>query len=415
MSDCPGYLSITISDRIEREELFKYDTLVPCPPVFNFTFFIPTLSLKQSKTYDVELNDAKSVYRVFLTYFWSETTAPGYYSDRSIYALVDSHLNQEIEMYVTLSIFFIALFISVVLTSVYISMLASQRGAVGLGLRAVVPNTDVYMDLKLSDEKSLHEAALDENTSKHSSLDSCRKSQGNIRRSLLVIYVTFKVVYSLAFTFTSALTLVTFSLGVDNDTLTALEDTQGRYTLLISDMQRGRLDGPERYFEAEMERRFSLESGMSTACNRYIDDVKRSILTDIERDGNPDSLSSFIRGDQSMLFILTAAVNRTLGQYRERLAAFRRKYNTDVERRIGRIITQYRSFARQIYWNDWFFYAQGLFNDTDQEWTSRNVVHSDVWDELDDRLLGPDIDFSYFLRVKQMHDVQLWQAEYQQR
>ena len=68
MSDCPGYVKVTIYDRDTLEELFRYDILVTCPTSFNVTFLLPNWGLKLDKTFDVEFNDTKSVHRVFLTY-----------------------------------------------------------------------------------------------------------------------------------------------------------------------------------------------------------------------------------------------------------------------------------------------------------------------------------------------------------
>ena len=38
MSGCPAYLGVVINNRIELDELFRYDTLILCPAEFNLTF-----------------------------------------------------------------------------------------------------------------------------------------------------------------------------------------------------------------------------------------------------------------------------------------------------------------------------------------------------------------------------------------
>ena len=67
MTGCPGYLNVVINDRDEREELFRYDTIISCPPIFNITFYIPNKQMKMDKSFDLLLDDAKQQYRMFLT------------------------------------------------------------------------------------------------------------------------------------------------------------------------------------------------------------------------------------------------------------------------------------------------------------------------------------------------------------
>ena len=38
MSACPAYLGVVINNRLELDELFRYDLLILCPADFNLTF-----------------------------------------------------------------------------------------------------------------------------------------------------------------------------------------------------------------------------------------------------------------------------------------------------------------------------------------------------------------------------------------
>ena len=38
MSSCPAYLGVVINNRLELDELFRYDLLILCPTEFNLTF-----------------------------------------------------------------------------------------------------------------------------------------------------------------------------------------------------------------------------------------------------------------------------------------------------------------------------------------------------------------------------------------
>jgi hypothetical protein len=43
MSGCPAYLGVVINNRLELDELFRYDTLILCPAEFNLTFKVRSL------------------------------------------------------------------------------------------------------------------------------------------------------------------------------------------------------------------------------------------------------------------------------------------------------------------------------------------------------------------------------------
>ncbi len=48
LSDCPGYVGIVINNRMDLEELFRYDALIFCPAVFNITFKVTPPSVTSS-------------------------------------------------------------------------------------------------------------------------------------------------------------------------------------------------------------------------------------------------------------------------------------------------------------------------------------------------------------------------------
>jgi len=43
MSGCPAYLGVVINNRLELDELFRYDLLILCPTDFNLTFKVTTI------------------------------------------------------------------------------------------------------------------------------------------------------------------------------------------------------------------------------------------------------------------------------------------------------------------------------------------------------------------------------------
>jgi len=73
MSNCPAYLSVTITDLVLYDELFCYDMLILCPSTFNVSFRFPN-ALAQStqnsmtSSFDVHLSDASRSHHVYLTH-----------------------------------------------------------------------------------------------------------------------------------------------------------------------------------------------------------------------------------------------------------------------------------------------------------------------------------------------------------
>lgn len=76
MSGCPAYLGVTINDRLEAEQLFRYDILIVCPAEFNLTFKVPNWGQQSHKTYDVTFRDPSKTYSVFVTYFSGDRHLP---------------------------------------------------------------------------------------------------------------------------------------------------------------------------------------------------------------------------------------------------------------------------------------------------------------------------------------------------
>jgi len=50
MSGCPAYLGVVINNRLELDELFRYDLLILCPSDFNLTFKVNTTALYYQPT-----------------------------------------------------------------------------------------------------------------------------------------------------------------------------------------------------------------------------------------------------------------------------------------------------------------------------------------------------------------------------
>ena len=72
MSDCPSYLGVSVMDRLEDEELFRYDFLIFCPSSFNATVKIPNKGLRHLRSFEVRLADARKTTNVFLTHMIRE-------------------------------------------------------------------------------------------------------------------------------------------------------------------------------------------------------------------------------------------------------------------------------------------------------------------------------------------------------
>lgn len=83
MTGCPSYVSITVINHVDAEELFRYDALVLCPPSFNITLRVPNSAHSllsspssadyygggdETTTFEVRLSDPSQTYSVYLTH-----------------------------------------------------------------------------------------------------------------------------------------------------------------------------------------------------------------------------------------------------------------------------------------------------------------------------------------------------------
>jgi hypothetical protein len=76
LSDCPGYLSVTINDNTDKEELFLHDVFVTCPPRFSLAYKVPS-KVKVNKTFTAILHDGKHTHHIHLTSFVRTASGAG--------------------------------------------------------------------------------------------------------------------------------------------------------------------------------------------------------------------------------------------------------------------------------------------------------------------------------------------------
>jgi len=77
LSECPGYVGLTVNSREDAELLLSYDLLVLCPPLFNITLNLPNRHQQTDKTFDLQLTDAQRTHRVFVTHLTFDPIAHG--------------------------------------------------------------------------------------------------------------------------------------------------------------------------------------------------------------------------------------------------------------------------------------------------------------------------------------------------
>jgi len=79
VKNCPGYISLVVNDWLSSDELVRSDAVISCPPQFNITVVLPIQQRYRSassQTFEVILDDAKTMYALMLVYSSTTTKAP---------------------------------------------------------------------------------------------------------------------------------------------------------------------------------------------------------------------------------------------------------------------------------------------------------------------------------------------------
>lgn len=391
MTDCPGYLSVIINDYLEREELFNYDLVIPCPMDFKVMFSVPTWGVKQDKTFEVVLFDSKKTFRIFLTHFWREVTTVAQNGSNHRVMAVEREGKSVTTTMVLLAAFLVLGASSIVKVSVEAARNSGQ-------ISVPTHYTICFSSTKHIDKKAGE--AAHEPSKPRSCPVSCP------RRIHLFCYLVFKLAYSLLFTFTTFTCVLRLCLPHCSDSLALLLNCKDLYSdqpLLMSVVA-------EDHYRTEVSRLAGITQASRRACDTYVEELVEAILARMHGLGMNDFLSGLLSGRTSFAAVFSAALNQTLSAYHEGLLGLFQEYQRSAEMHFQPAMKHYQKTLEVLYTSAWFTYPQALFNVSSQRlvpnYTSENSGRGfAATDRLQER-----VRFAEFLGVSLMQTAQQWQT-----
>ena len=296
MTDCPGYLGVTVNDRTENEETFRYDLLVSNHPAFNLTFSVPNWGMtRNDKTFEIVFDDAKSEFRTFLTSPVVAAVPKNPSADRATTTTttMTNVLNvseaQHLDRVFHWLTFFVVVFASIVYSVLRISLKLVRRSFVARRRREELeatlcngfpsgnPSSKPVPPPPPPDGPVGYVAAVRSKSSSASSSSSHSLSRGRLLRSLgaghrllVAAYVVARFVRSVAFTFTVFAGIVAVCLRRDGRALErGAASLETRHSAGVAGLQR-RVIG---FVDGELARQANISDVALLACRDYADDV----------------------------------------------------------------------------------------------------------------------------------------------
>jgi len=390
MTQCPGYLSITVNDRQDLEEIARYDALVSCPTEFNITISLPNLNTNIEKTFDVILDDAKTTFHVFLTTLLMCRPA----THESL-AIQPSSAKKEdsIEVYSWL----IPATVSAIVST-----------AIALGLTA-----HIRSELKLSKHGRMKypHSEIQQNGKSSNIVPPVRfwagkhgfRSLSVSRKIVICLYAGVSVIYSVVFTFTVLSSLTYLLLEPKVASLLSLR--------LNHIGQSARQVAMAVHWDKEMNRHARLGCTIQKACDRYGEELVES-FSPLFPSPNTASIPDFFSG-----------LCRTLALYQVEMNNYSTEYRNHVNIEMRHTMKRFRVLAEQILRNGWFAHAKSLWgrhSSPTQLVDERVLTLKDVQMTLEESLSGGQlkqdaVKFTQFLDLHEIHGVLSWMQKFWDR
>lgn len=378
MTDCPGYVSVIINDFLEQEELFNYDLVVPCPRDFHAMFSVPTWGVRQDKTFELILFDAKKTFRMFLTYFWK---------DSSVVSLDENIREAKIEFtqslfpVVALLISFLVVGFCCVLKVSLESTKATLRNTVSVNFRSPVPP--------------------DKTIGKHPKAKPLSHLVRHWIHPGYAILVVIRILYSFLFTFTAFSVVMKLCLPDCSDSLVTFIKCQDFYV----DQSLFMSAAAEDYYRAELIRQTKLARLTWRACDAYIEELIEMLFFKIRVIRKPEILKILTSSEISFTSVFSSSLNQSLFSYRDRLRELFQEYQRSAEKQFQPAIRHFKEYIDVLYRNSWFVFPQILFNLSSAPFSSQPATE-DFSRGLAAVRLREKVTFAEFLGVHRVESTQ---------
>ena len=382
MTGCPGYVGITINNRLDLEELFRYDLLVFCPAKFNVSFKVPNWGLDPDKTFDIRLDDAKQTYSIYLTHMVFEqgnVERSAQIAERDDTA-VDTWANMLIVICIVIAC-------SGMFSLAYVYLECTK-------IRMIYTNHRSYTHS--------HNASNGGQKSHSSCFGAHNLNQ--CQSAFIISYTLIRFLYSLMFTFTVFFAVLLIFIRDDLSQLNRISEFQ------ISKQNASRQLAADigQYGQDELFRQAKLVTSMQGACSNYIEELFTSMQDQMTNVTMTNRQQEMYGRDTSISSLMEKRFKRYLEILDQDMTNFTDEYGERLRHHLDPKWTQYRKYITDVYHNDFFQFPQLLFNESDFTAQRPHAFHRSD-------LVGREFDFVAFMEVEEVEAVQLWTTQFWQK
>ena len=386
MSDCPAYLGITINNRLELEELFRYDLLILCPAQFNLTFHVPNFGQNPDKTFDIQLEDAQKSYDIYLTQIIFEQHSIA--TEPEPMALPKSP-ETSVAIFAIVGGITVLLMLFLLLVYIYTE---STKMKVRTDKAVLNAHSGYYGETSNSTQNG------------QSCIPAHQLSQSQV--IFLAFYIILRILYSLIFTFSVFFALVMLFVQSDFSKMSNLAEFQK----VKMNESRGMTGKVNTYGQEELLRQARLVTEMQEACSFYIEELFDSLAFQMDNiTANQHLLDMYDSDHSSISYLMQKRAGRILAEYQAKIDNFTAQFDHLVDESVKASIVRYKRYLDKIYRSDWFNFPQKLFNESSFVHARPKMLRSKS------QLVGTEVDFGAFLEIEEVEEVQLWPVQFWER
>ena len=383
MTTCPGYLCITVNDKLDLEEIARYDLLISCPPEFNITFFVPITGDNLEKTFDITLDDATNEHQVYLTNMIFEL-------DYKM-SLTINHSFANLEYTgvdgACTNLFLLFLLIGILLCT-YLCIMAN--------LSWKTSRKHVTKHHRL-----IHKPWNDA-TSRSFGCTQRLRHMSKCERVLVAFCILFQLLQCILVTFTTASLGFFFFLQYHIRVSSGISQLYTNLLVAADEM----IQSVEGYASSELERQFSLMEIMETACDHYFEDLTHSVISNIENYTHPENFAELYLTESSVSSAVLAIYNKSIVQLRKQVHSFIKDYRQNTDLQLRADLMNYVQLVHKIVNSPWLMYAHSIFNQT----KSVSMLHRPSEDFNTLYFSNHEVAFASFLNLQSVELVNLWQS-----
>ena len=359
---------------MNNEQLFHYDNLIFCPANFSFVFNVVNRGRYPDKTFQVILQDVAKSHVVYLTHMLFESN----------YYTLTTEQREE-----WFSIQNPWLHIAVVVTTISLILFILNI------TYAYLEYTKIKALFSKKAEKYYQRAAVD-SEAEQQKLAAKKQKLSRKKYMFIIAYITFRVFYSILFTFTVILALLGLVLQSDVMQLSGIQEFQKRkYNESKTISQE-----IEKHGQDELLRQAELVTNMQGACNNYIEELFDSMLFQVDNITLNSRHHQMFSQSTSISSLLQHWFQEKVSRYLMKVEKFGQEYQANYSRNLDPAFNNYKKYLTQIYENQWLQFPQLLFNRSHYAAKRDGVFRNGT-------VSGLSYDFGAFLPIEEVEVVQL--------